>query len=287
MAGDRAITQDLMDRLERHYIKPGQNPAGGIFLPEVGWNATGGTGRCDALYVGFTSTSGRMLVGHEVKASRADWLNELKKPGKADGWGDHCHEWWLVTVPGVVQDGELPPGWGLMVPGPSRTRMKVVTRADRHLDRSPSWDAARSIMARLDTLQGDVRDRIRDEERARVAAELDKHDDNITQIREMYDRRVEDQKRLIDRIEQALGGVHIVSWDGDRGVPSGSQITVGELADLSALLAHHRNLREAAASLAGRYALNLGPLRKAAKELESAFTRARDGLPATARTERW
>ena len=83
-----ATTRDLMARLERHYIPAGRPMPGGVFLPEVGWNATGGTSRADALYVGFTSASGRILIGHEVKASRSDWLTELRKPGKADGWAD-------------------------------------------------------------------------------------------------------------------------------------------------------------------------------------------------------
>jgi hypothetical protein len=90
-----------------------------------------------------------MLVGHEVKASRSDWLTELANPGKADAWADQCHEWWLITVPGVVRDGELPAGWGLMVPGTSKTRMRVLTPARRHADRQPSWDAIRSVVASL------------------------------------------------------------------------------------------------------------------------------------------
>ena len=149
-ASDRTITADLMARLNRHYIKPGQPLPGGVFVPEVGENGGWGSGRrCDAIYVGFTSSSGRMLVGHEVKASRSDWLTELANPGKADAWADQCHEWWLITVPGVVRDGELPAGWGLMVPGTSKTRMRVLTPARRHADRQPSWDAIRSVVASL------------------------------------------------------------------------------------------------------------------------------------------
>lgn len=78
-------TEELLARLQRHYIKPGEQFPGGIFLPEVGWNGRSG-GRVDALYVGFTSTSGRRLVGHELKVSRSDWRHELDQPGKADGW---------------------------------------------------------------------------------------------------------------------------------------------------------------------------------------------------------
>lgn len=86
-------TRELLDRLQRHYIKPGEPLPGGVFLPEVGWNGgTGGRGTfgtggtCDAIYIGFTTTSGRVLVGHELKVSRADWVKELNSPGNAFIW---------------------------------------------------------------------------------------------------------------------------------------------------------------------------------------------------------
>lgn len=161
-------TGDLMARLERHYIAPPPekplnarqqakrlaNGDGGIFIAETGINGEwGGSSRCDALHVGFTSASGRVLTGHEVKVSRADWLSELRKVGKADTWADQCHRWFLVVPTAeIVQPGELPVGWGLMIPG-SRTRMKVLTEPTTYHDRVPGWDAVRSIMARQDTLQ--------------------------------------------------------------------------------------------------------------------------------------
>lgn len=59
-------TAALLAALQRHYIKPGDIVTGGVFLAEGGQN--GGHSwpavrRCDALYVGFTSASGRILVG--------------------------------------------------------------------------------------------------------------------------------------------------------------------------------------------------------------------------------
>lgn len=150
-------TRELLGRLQRHYIKPGAPLPGGIFLPEVGWNNGGGGGGCDAIYVGFTSTSGRILVGHELKVSRADWVKEMESPGKSDPWADQCHQWFLVvSSPDIVRDGELPAGWGLMVPGRSKTRMEVRVRADHKTNHDPSWLAVRSIMARQDTLRANA-----------------------------------------------------------------------------------------------------------------------------------
>ncbi|CAN5735743.1 hypothetical protein BH09ACT8_BH09ACT8_55980 [soil metagenome] len=151
----------LLSRLRRHYIEPSRRLPGGIFVPEVGMNGGYGAGRrCDAVYVGFTTTSGRQLIGHEVKVSRSDWVSELgRKSGKADAWADQCHQWWLVVSdPAIVRDGELPEGWGLMSPGRSVTRMAIHRPATPKVDHQPSWDAVRSVFARYDTLRAEVLD---------------------------------------------------------------------------------------------------------------------------------
>ncbi|XKH58574.1 hypothetical protein LG293_16100 (plasmid) [Citricoccus nitrophenolicus] len=55
------------------------------------------------------------MHGHEVKVSRADWLTELKNPGKAERIKRYCHYWWLVVPDAsIVKPGELPAGWGLI-----------------------------------------------------------------------------------------------------------------------------------------------------------------------------
>lgn len=249
---DRAITQDLMARLRRHYIKPGQPLPGGVFLPEVGWNGGTHSSRCDAIYVGFTGTSGRLLVGHEVKASRADWLTELSKPGKADAWADQCHEWWLVTVPGVVAEGELPDGWGLMVPGRSKTRLQIVTPARRKpATHTPSWDAVRSIVARQDTLRAEaIRDGIR-------KAEQDALERRAEDVEREVERRVRQQGDVeaisaeLERIRRALGVTRVLpsterAWRED-------ECTEADLAEVGALLRHHGNLAEAMQGLVSRY----------------------------------
>ncbi len=147
---DRDVTADLMARLQRHYIKPGELMPGGMFLPEV---ALGGR-RADALYVGFFQSRGRFLIGHEVKASRADWLHELDQPAKAEVWVPNCHEWWVVAPSTeIVRPEELPDGWGLMVPGRSRTRMEVVVKATRYPDRQPSWEATHALVQKADSLR--------------------------------------------------------------------------------------------------------------------------------------
>lgn len=55
--------------------------------------------------------------GFEIKCSRADWLRELEDPSKAQTWKRFCHFWWLVVSDkDIIKDGELPDGWGLLIP---------------------------------------------------------------------------------------------------------------------------------------------------------------------------
>lgn len=281
---DRAITEDLMGRLKRHYIKPGAPFPGGIFLPEVGWNGGTGTTRCDAIYVGFTGTSGRLLVGHEVKASRSDWLTELSKPGKADAWADQCHEWWLVAAPGIVHDGELPDGWGLMVPGRSKTRMRVVTPARRKPGTyAPSWDATRSIMARQDTLrESTIREAVDKSDRdsyeqfeKRVATEVERRmqrQGDVTAIRDE-----------LARVRKALG-VEVLPSGGSAW---GDRVTEDTLRDLAELLREHRTVQAAVQQLTGIYGDGLFErMRRALDDLQGARSDLM-AAPTAARQVQW
>lgn len=269
-------TRELLERLRRHYIKPGADLPGGIFLPEVGWNNGSGRGGCDAIYVGFTSTSGRILVGHELKVSRSDWLNELNKPGKADAWADECHEWWLVVAdPEIVHDGELPAGWGLMSPGRSKTRMTVHVKADRKRDHAPSWLACRSIMARQDTL------RARAIAGIRQAAQRDAYRD----VEKQVDAKVEQRMRLapdaevlrkkLQRIEDALGAQ--IDWsDSDRPHYGrrGDVVTLDDLEVAAALIRTHGTVDHAVKRFTAGYAVPTEAIRNVLKR----FTKELDDL---------
>lgn len=236
-------TADLLALLQRHYIKPSAPMPGGVFLPEVGQNGGWGSGsRADAIYVGFTSSSGRILVGHELKISRADWLNELNKPGKADAWADECHEWWLVVNdPAIVHPGELPGDWGLMSPSPrSKTRMTVHTRAVRKdpTVHRPAWNAVRSIMARQDTLRAQAIDNARGDAYRAAAAEVNERveqriKNELTQA-EHNDATVRQLRERLRTVDTALGNQ--IVWDRNRIAGFANQTTTDEIAQIRAVL---------------------------------------------------
>lgn len=234
--GGHDDTRALLAQLRRHYIKPQPLP-GGVFIAECGLNGTIGS-RADALYVGFTSTSGRLLVGHELKVTRADWRKELDSAGKADFWADNCHQW-IIVAPGpeVVPKEELPHGWGLMYPNPrTKTRMQVVVKPETHRDRNPSWQAVRSMFARLDTLRASEQE----EWRRKVREEAQKEAEDRFAQRDRTSLTPEQQERLrtLDAVEDLLGmPVEGYVFGGDRE----TKVAADELAAALLLV---RNVRK-------------------------------------------
>ncbi len=80
----------------------------------------------DFIAVDRYPSSGLAIHGHEVKVSRSDWLAELRDPSKAAAFTPYMHYWWLVVSdPAIVREGELPGGWGLLVPGKAGLRAKT------------------------------------------------------------------------------------------------------------------------------------------------------------------
>ena len=265
------MAADLLDRLEKHYAqtKGTGYGTGGTFVREVGLN-NGSTvqRRCDAVHVGYTSASGRILRGHEVKVSRADWLAELAHPGKADFWADACHEWWLVMPDaGLVREGELPPGWGLMVPdAKARVRFKVVVRADRKPDsHAPSWLAIRSVMARLDTLAGQgIADRVRDAtDKARqeieqrfAAREIGRTQDIPWEVKAAAEKWGE----LVKLISSEEGAMSLNRWQVEQGLRSAAMLTRLRAAGGNGVAATVDDLRKTAADLEALGAALSAPL---------------------------
>lgn len=100
-----------------------------VFLSHLktatGWQ-TGRGRELDGWAMNLWPSRGLKTHGFEVKVSRSDWLSELKDPDKADEGFQFCDFWWLVVGdPSIVQDGELPAGWGLMVPHRGGLKIKV------------------------------------------------------------------------------------------------------------------------------------------------------------------
>jgi len=101
---------EVMNALKKRY-----SAYGFVFLENVA-NGVGNVKRyADAMVMSLFASRGLNIYGFEIKVSRQDWLYELKHPAKADIIHDQCDGWYLVTGdPSIVQEGELPEGWGLL-----------------------------------------------------------------------------------------------------------------------------------------------------------------------------
>ena len=108
----RVDARALQDLLQRRYPAPQW-----LVLFEIRNDPRLATRRADAIAVSTDSRAGIEIHGFEIKTSRTDWLRETRMPQKARDFSDYCDRWWLVgTSHKLVREGELPGGWGFLVP---------------------------------------------------------------------------------------------------------------------------------------------------------------------------
>lgn len=94
---------------DAHWENYGRAP-GDVLLEEVQINGRS----ADAIRIGCWASRGYVIEGFEIKASRSDWLRELKEPAKAEEIAARMDRWWIVAPSGVVKKDELPATWGLL-----------------------------------------------------------------------------------------------------------------------------------------------------------------------------
>ena len=126
MSQPALTTNEIKQRLADRYA-----PDEWATVFEVADKTGGATRICDCLAFNLWESRGYAVHGFEIKASRGDWLRELKQPEKADAFFNRCNYWWLVVGnPSIIKRGELPAGWGLLVP--AGNRLKIAQRPARH-----------------------------------------------------------------------------------------------------------------------------------------------------------
>lgn len=75
----------------------------------------GASRSADFLIMGLWPSRGLDMIGVERKSYRGDWLNELKKPEKAENIYQYCDRWYLLTDnENVAKIDEIPINWGWM-----------------------------------------------------------------------------------------------------------------------------------------------------------------------------
>lgn len=167
----------------------------------------------DAIAMNLYPSRGLEIIGFELKASRADWLRELKNPDKAEEIGKFCDRWYVVVGDkDIVKPGELPSGWGLIVPrgngliisteAPAKhakvvDKLLVASLLRAAVTQSPSEIA---VKTRIETAVRETRE----EERKSFKHQIERYGNDADVLR-----------KAIAEFESA-SGVRINHWDGKK-----------------------------------------------------------------------
>lgn len=161
-------TEELYERLERHVLGKDKPQGGQAFLfSEV----TVGDRRADAMSFGLWRSRGFAIQGYELKQNRADWEREMEDHGKAEPVMEVADRFWLVTNPDVVQPGELPDNWGLLVSQGRKRKLRIETPAPLLREGEPplSREMMVKVLRGVHGLNWEQEAAIRNAERERVA----------------------------------------------------------------------------------------------------------------------
>lgn len=162
--------------------------------------------RADAITMNTRASRGLEVHGFEVKASRADWLSEIANPQKAEDVAAYCDRWWVVGAPDIIEQNEVPRGWGIIRPvaGGLFFERQAEVLSPRPLDRS---FIIAILQRRHRATQQEIEAQI-DDIRATVQARIDR------EVRHQVEHRVrvaEDRAKRADELEAALG-TPILKW---------------------------------------------------------------------------
>ena len=200
-------TKQVMNALRNKY-----DDGANAFLEQVG-NATGWNcnRHADALVICLWESRKYEITGFEVKVSRQDWLKELKHPEKADPIAKYCNSWYLVLGDAnLIQFGEIPMGWGLMVPH-TKNSLKIVKKAERNLKPKPVDLPFMCAILRRATQQLT--------EKAKLQTKYNKgYDDGLSEGKEQTDYLRESKNDQLDTLKgkikefEGASGVNIDDW---------------------------------------------------------------------------
>lgn len=117
----RITTAQMCGVIEKHFGKGGEKYS---VLFEVR-NAMGFSANrsIDAVVMSLWPSLGLELMGMEIKASRSDWLRELKDPKKSSDVFPYFDRWYLVAPDDVARMDEIPAPWGWMAPDGDKLRI--------------------------------------------------------------------------------------------------------------------------------------------------------------------
>jgi len=237
----KPTADSLINVLRRHYLPEGR-PPGGIFAAEI--QAPGSSRRADLIWQGVTAGAGYELIGHEVKVSRADLLNELADPTKSDPWMRYCNRWYLVLPHLAIADGlDLPDTWGVMTP-PSgrRTRSMTIERKAPALTPHEQSPALRTIATWLHWRHHNAELHMKSAQRERD--ELRKANDDLQMRARGTDGRQSPLQRVVSEIVTGVGIGYGGQLGDDWNISISADDVIAELRETGSIRARAERLQQ-------------------------------------------
>lgn len=179
-------------------------------------SGTGGAAKryADVVTMNLWPSRGLAIHGYEIKVSRSDWLRELKDPAKADEIASFCDAWWLLVADEeIVKPGELPAGWGLLVPNKAGTELRAVVQAGPLAPQPLTRVFVAALLRRASETQGSL------VARAEIAGEVAAAHDRGVELGKQWGaqdnlrehRRLEELEGQVRAFEEA-SGVKLQTW---------------------------------------------------------------------------
>lgn len=103
------LTKDQWQTLIRLLIHKRHAKHGWVTFDEMR-DGTGSDHRrtIDVFAFGIWPSTRYQRISYEIKTDRSDFMQEMRTPSKWKAWQELSNEFWYVTLPGVVKDGEIP-----------------------------------------------------------------------------------------------------------------------------------------------------------------------------------
>lgn len=209
MSDPKVNSYELFKRIQAKYARP----AWAVF-GEVGDSVGFKCNRhADALAISIWPSRGLEIHGFEIKCARSDWKKELADPAKAHAIQKYCDRWWIViSEEKIVEPGELPPNWGLMVA--KGKGLTVKTAAPKLTPEALRVDFVAAVLRRQADLTDSLVSKAHEEGRQNG---IKNGAPEVSRVRSELNTVIEDLKKTINYFEEE-SGLKINKWNaGDVG----------------------------------------------------------------------
>lgn len=169
--------------------------------------------RADAIAYNTLPSRNYKIVGFEFKASRSDWLREKKDGEKADYFVQVCDEWYIVAGrKGIVEEHELPDGWGLMELKPNSGQIWKLVESDLpdHLDTGEQVDRRFLSKFMKTAVGGESNYNQRDIREAKRRGYQEAKEDDLERETDYELRKLREKAENFDALVEA--GFDFVEW---------------------------------------------------------------------------